>query len=298
MQDVRLENTQPVEAHNIALKLLICHLCQWIMKAKDLHQCFNGQKSSASSLMQTVLRCKCSTNLSHGSHLQILFHTKRGKKSNSYRISTKEEAAPCISSVRCSLSIQVFGGITSWKICGWCLTGARWMVSHAVPPLSFPRWHPSDFPHPLFFPFSFLSRFPDPGLKMKRKSYCLITTAVTSIKCYLKVNGLHMLKTLELLTDHCKVSRIFNNLHVMHNPAIFGAEQTVSPGSLCQGSQQKPLLHSSLTWQNRQKVLNTEPRGTARAQPKSRISPRWSGGLGWLGGSLCSRGSERSLTLF
>ncbi|TRZ24696.1 hypothetical protein HGM15179_002398 [Zosterops borbonicus] len=46
--------------------------------------------------------------------------------------------------------------------------------------------------------------FPDPGLKMKRKSYCLITTAVTSIKCYLKVNGLHMLKTLELLTDHCK----------------------------------------------------------------------------------------------
>ncbi|RMC13296.1 hypothetical protein DUI87_10831 [Hirundo rustica rustica] len=47
-------------------------------------------------------------------------------------------------------------------------------------------------------------RFPGPGLKMKRKSYCLITTAVTSIKCYLKVNGLHMLKTLELLTDHCK----------------------------------------------------------------------------------------------
>ncbi|CAM9909760.1 unnamed protein product, partial [Bubo scandiacus] len=46
--------------------------------------------------------------------------------------------------------------------------------------------------------------FPDSGLKMKRKSYCLITTAVTSIKCYLKVNGLHMLKTLELLTDHCK----------------------------------------------------------------------------------------------
>lgn len=98
-----------------------------------------------------------------------------------------------------------------------------------------------------------------------------------------------MLKTLELLTDHCKVSRIFNNLHVTHNPVIFGAEQTVSPGSLCQGSQQKPLLHSSLTWQSRQKVLNTEPRGT---------SPRCSGGLRWLEGSLCSRGSGRSLTLF
>lgn len=73
------------------------------------------------------------------------------------------------------------------------------------------------------FLFFFFSRFPDSGLKMKRKSYCLITTAVTSIKCYLKVNGLHMLKTLELLTDHCKVSRIFNNLHVTCSPMIFGA---------------------------------------------------------------------------
>lgn len=48
---------------------------------------------------------------------------------------------------------------------------------------------------------------------MKRKSYGLISTAVTSIKCYLKVNRLHMLKTLELLTDHCKVSRIFKIFH-------------------------------------------------------------------------------------
>lgn len=83
-----------------------------------------------------------------------------------------------------------------------------------------------------FFSFLFFSRFPDSGLKMKRKSYCLITTAVTSIKCYLKVNGLHMLKTLELLTDHCKVSRIFNNLHGMHSPAMFGAGRAASPGSL------------------------------------------------------------------
>lgn len=106
---------------------------------------------------------------------------------------------------------------------------------------------------PLLLPlpfFSFLSRFPDSGLKMKRKSYCLITTAVTSIKCYLKVNGLHMLKTLELLTDHCKVSRIFNNLHITRSSAIFGTGQAASPGSLRRGSQQKPLLHSSLQWQN------------------------------------------------
>lgn len=81
---------------------------------------------------------------------------------------------------------------------------------------------------------------------MKRKSYCLITTAVTSIKRYLKVNGLHMLKTLELLTDHCKVSRIFNNLHIMHSPVIFGTGQATSLGSLRQGSEQKPLLHSLL----------------------------------------------------
>lgn len=137
-----------------------------------------------------------------------------------------------------------------------------------------------------FFPFSFLSRFPDPGLKMKRKSYCLITTAVTSIKCYLKVNGLHMLKTLELLTDHCKVSRIFNNLHVMHNPAIFGAEQTVSLASLCQGSQQKPLLHSSLTWQNRQKVLKTEPHGTALSAAKIPYFPKMKWKTGMAGGFL------------
>jgi len=65
---------------------------------------------------------------------------------------------------------------------------------------------------------------------MKRKSYCLITTAVTSIKCYLKVNGLHMLKTLELLTDHCKVSRIFNNLHVARSLAIFGTRAGCEPG--------------------------------------------------------------------
>lgn len=205
--------------------------------------------------MQTALRCKCATKpLSHSSHLQILFHTKRRKESNSYQISTKEEAL-CISSVNSSLCIHGFGGIISWKICGWYLMGAQWVLPQAAPSLSLARCHPSDFPHLFFsfFPFSFLSRFPDPGLKMKRKSYCLITTAVTSIKCYLKVNGLHMLKTLELLTDHCKVSRIFNNLHVTHNSAIFGAEQTVSLASPCQGSQQKPLLHSSFTWQKQAK---------------------------------------------
>jgi len=102
-----------------------------------------------------------------------------------------------------------------------------------------------------FFSFLFFSRFPDSGLKMKRKSYCLITTAVTSIKCYLKVNGLHMLKTLELLTDHCKVSRIFNNLHGTHSPAMFSAGQATSPAWLpAPGSEQKPLLHSSLKGQN------------------------------------------------
>lgn len=38
--------------------------------------------------------------------------------------------------------------------------------------------------------------------------------------------------------------------------------------------------------------------GQLWVQPKSPISPRWSGRLGWLEGSLCSRGSGRSLTLF
>lgn len=101
-----------------------------------------------------------------------------------------------------------------------------------------------------FLFFSFLSRFPDSGLKMKRKSYCLITTAVTSIKCYLKVNGLHMLKTLELLTDHCKVSRIFNNLHVRYSPMTFSAGSAASPGFLCRCSQQKLLLHFLLQQSN------------------------------------------------
>lgn len=99
-----------------------------------------------------------------------------------------------------------------------------------------------------------------------------------------------MLKTLELLTDHCKVSRIFNNLHVTRNPAIFGAEQTVSPASPCQGSQQKPLLHSSLTWQNRQKVLNTEPRGTALSTAKIPYFPKMKWKTGMTGGSLVFKG--------
>lgn len=156
----------------------------------------------------------------------------------------------------------------------------------------------SSFCFSSFF-FSFLSRFPDSGLKMKRKSYCLITTAVTSIKCYLKVNGLHMLKTLELLTDHCKVSRIFNNLHVTRSPSIFGAGQAASPGSLRQGSQKKPLLHSSLQRRNGlETVLNTEVPGPPLSTAKPLISPSWSGGLGWLGGFSRSRGSRSPLTLF
>lgn len=99
-----------------------------------------------------------------------------------------------------------------------------------------------------------------------------------------------MLKTLELLTDHCKVSRIFNNLHVTRNPAIFGAEQTVSLASPCQGSQQKPLLHSSLTWQNRQKVLNTEPRGTALSTAKIPYFPKMKWKTGLTGSSLVFKG--------
>lgn len=79
--------------------------------------------------------------------------------------------------------------------------------------------------------------FPDSGLKMKRKSYCLITTSIASIKCCLKVNRLHMLKTLELLTDHCKVSRIFNNLHGTFIYVIFQTEQAsvLLPYSLLDG---------------------------------------------------------------
>lgn len=59
-----------------------------------------------------------------------------------------------------------------------------------------------------------------------------------------------MLKTLELLTDHCKVSRIFNNLHITRSPTVFSAGQAVSPASLCWGSQQKLLLHSLLQHRN------------------------------------------------
>lgn len=177
--------------------------------------------------MQTSLQCKCATNSSHSSHLQIWFHTegRGGNESNSYWISTKEEDALCISSVSSLLNIPGFGGIISWRTHGWCLVGAQGGMPQAAPSLSLSRCHPFASPSPcfFFFPFFFFSRFPDSGLKMKRKSYCLITTAVTSIKCYLKVNGLHMLKTLELLTDHCKVSRIFNNLHVTCSPMIFGA---------------------------------------------------------------------------
>lgn len=170
-----------------------------------------------------------------------------GEESNSYWISTKKEGALHISSVGGLLSIPRFGGIISWQTRGWCLTG------ESCPKQHLPCLLVDVIPLFLLLPiyFFFFSRFPDSGLKMKRKSYCLITTAVTSIKCYLKVNGLHMLKTLELLTDHCKVSRIFNNLHVMRSPAIFGKGQAASPGSLHQGSQQKPLLHSSLQGRNR-----------------------------------------------
>lgn len=145
--------------------------------------------------------------------------------------------------------------------CGSCQSGdsAWWLHHDHHPTLHLPCLlvDPSASPPFFFFfflsffSFLFFSRFPDSGLKMKRKSYCLITTAVTSIKCYLKVNGLHMLKTLELLTDHCKVSRIFNNLHGTHSPAMFSAGQAASPAWLpAPGSEQKPLLHSSLKCQN------------------------------------------------
>lgn len=131
---------------------------------------------------------------------------------------------------------------------------------------------------------------------MKRKSYCLITTAVTSIKCYLKVNGLHMLKTLELLTDHCKVSRIFNNLHVTRSPAIFSEGQAASPGSLRQGSQQKPLLHSSFQGQNgaRDGAKRRGPRaGFEHSQNPYFPALKWRAGM--VGGLLMFKGS---LTLF
>lgn len=78
---------------------------------------------------------------------------------------------------------------------------------------------------------------------MKRKSYGLISTAVTSIKCYLKVNRLHMLKTLELLTGRCKVSRIFNNLCAILNWTI----PVLAPGrvsSKALGTGHQPLLLS------------------------------------------------------
>lgn len=105
--------------------------------------------------------------------------------------------------------------------------------SQKVTPAPFSRSPPTPF-----------FRFPDLGLKMKRKSYGLITTAVTSIKCYLKVNRLHMLKTLELLTDHCKVSRIFNNLQVMLKHSIFSPGQ-LSSGTLRLAFQNKLLSHST-----------------------------------------------------
>lgn len=103
-----------------------------------------------------------------------------------------------------------------------------------------------------------------------------------------------MLKTLELLTDHCKVSRIFNNLHVTRSPSIFGAGQAASPGSLRQGSQKKPLLHSSLQRRNGlETVLNTEVPGPPLSTAKPLISPSWSGGLGWLGGLLAFEGQQK-----
>lgn len=148
---------------------------------------------------------------------------------------------------------------------------------------------------PLLLPFfSFLSRFPDSGLKMKRKSYCLITTAVTSIKCYLKVNGLHMLKTLELLTDHCKVSRIFNNLHVTCSPSIFGAGQAASLGSLRQGSQKKPLLHSSLQRRNgaRDGAKHRGPRATFE-HSQTPYFPELKRRAGVAGGLLAFEGQQK-----
>lgn len=169
-----------------------------------------------------------------------------GKESKSYWISTKEEGALVSLLLVIWSTSPGLGELFPGKNRD-VSPGAWGMLPQAAPSLSLGGSHPSAFPPPFFF----LSRFPDSGLKMKRKSYCLITTAVTSIKCYLKVNGLHMLKTLELLTDHCKVSRIFNNLRITRSATVFSARQAVSPGSLCWGSQQKLLLHSLLQHRNK-----------------------------------------------
>lgn len=103
-----------------------------------------------------------------------------------------------------------------------------------------------------------------------------------------------MLKTLELLTDHCKVSRIFNNLHVTRSPSIFGAGQAASLGSPRQGSQKKPLLHSSLQRRNgaRDAAKHRGPRATFE-HSQTPYFPELKRRAGVAGGLLAFEGQQK-----